>query len=68
MCIERDRVPTRVSGPFGAHMLCNAHNAPNEREEDRVYALMTRVRNFDATERRCDWCIEDGCASCPHRT
>lgn len=37
----------RVESPFGAHFIFDGWNAPNDREEDRKYAQMTRVREWD---------------------
>jgi hypothetical protein len=41
----------RRFSPSGQHFAIDDANAPDESEADRVYALMTRVRNWDANVR-----------------
>lgn len=38
---------TRVCSPNGEHMVCVGANAPDDHTEDRMYAQMSRVRDFD---------------------
>jgi hypothetical protein len=41
----------RRHAPGGQHFAIDDANAPDESEADRVYALMTRVRSWDANVR-----------------
>lgn len=72
MCAPRVRV-TGDDAPYGDHFVVWGSATPDERTEDHVYDVMTRVRKWDREQVKrdpeyepapCDYCPECGELDC----